>query len=563
MKEGTGLEYRGFTSGLLAVLFKGGSLFYVWMSFLTVTILIGLGAYVQQVNRGLTLTHMSNQVSWGFYISNFTFFVGVAAAAVLLIIPAYLYSFKPIKKIVILGELLAVASIVTAMMFIFADLGTPARFWHMIPLVGSPNFPTSILAWDMMVLNGYLALNIFIIMYIAYHSYFGKKPDRRIIIPLILISIPWAVGVHTVTAFVYNGLAARPFWNASILAPRFLASAFCSGPALMIIIFLVLRKTTDFKIEDKAIFKIAEMIAFAMAINLFFMIAEVYKEYYSDTVHLSQMKYLYQGLHGHKGLVSWIWTAMAFNVIGFLLLLMPATRRNSLTLTFACVLVFAGIWIEKGLGLVIPGFIPDTLGEIVEYNPSLHELMVGTGILATGSMVYTLLVRAAIAVDTGVLRHPSAPPLVYEEAEGPFARDIMSRKVLAVSPDTSVEEISKLLVTHRISGVPVVDREDKVMGVVSESDIIFREIRHEPRLLEKLGDIILPEPGKKAERAGGTAAEIMTSPAITASEATPLKELTGILTEKKIKRIIIVDAEGRASGIVSRIDIVKALEKIE
>ncbi len=319
----------------------------------------------------------------------------------------------------------------------------------------------------------------------------------------------------------------------------------------------------DFKIEDKAIFKIAEMIAFAMAINLFFMVAEVYKEYYSDTVHLSQMKYLYQGLHGYEGLVSWIWTAMVFNVIGFLLLLMPATRRNPLTLTFACVLVFAGIWIEKGLGLVIPGFIPDTLGEIVEYNPSLHELMVGTGILATGSMVYTLFVRAAVAVDTGILRHPSAPPLVYEETEGPFARDVMSRNVLSVSPETAVEEVGRLLVTHRISGVPVVDREDRVIGVVSESDIIFREIRHEPRLLEKLGDIILPEPGRKAERAGGTAAEIMTSPAITASEAAPLKELTGILTEKKIKRIIVVDAEGRPSGIVSRIDIVKALEKIE
>jgi molybdopterin-containing oxidoreductase family membrane subunit len=555
-------EIMLFLRGLSRVVFVGNKAFYAWMSFLTIFVLLGAWAYLFQWREGLYVTNMRDQVSWGFYISNFTFLVGVAAAAVLLIIPAYLYSFKAIKKIVVYGEVLAVSAILAALLFITADFGRPERFWHAIPGLGTLNFPSSVLAWDMIVLNGYLGLNLFISFYVGYHHYHGKEPKKALLLPFILLSIPWAAGLHTVTAFVYNGLAARPFWNASILAPRFLASAFCSGPALMIIIFQVLRKLTDFKIENKAIAKLAEMIAYAMAINLFLLGAEIFKEYYSDTHHLSPLRYLYQGLHGHNNLVPWIWTATAFNIIAFLLFLTPKTRNNLLTLNIGCVLVFTGVWIEKGMGLIIPGFIPDTLGEIYEYMPSRFEVMISAGIWSFGAMLYTMFVRAAIALDTGRLRHPDAPPVVHEEEKGPRARDIMSTKVVTVRPETPIEEVSKLLVAHRISGLPVVDGDGKIIGVLSESDIIFREIHHEPHLVEKLGDMVLPRNLRASDRAGSTAGEIMTSPPLTAREETPLKELVQIITERKIKRIVVVDKDARPVGVVSRIDIVKALEHI-
>ena len=548
--------------GTLNVMFKGGKVFYVWMTFLTILIISGIVSYNHQVMKGLSVTNMREQVSWGFYISNFTFLVGIAAAAVLLIIPAYIYSFKAIKKIVAFGELLAVSAIITALLFIFVDFGRPERFWHAMPPLGVLNFPSSILAWDMLVLNGYLVLNLFISLYLGVNTYLGREPNKKIVIPLILISIPWAVGVHTVTAFVYNGLAARPFWNASILAPRFLASAFCSGPALMIIIFQILRKVTDFKIENKAIFKISEMIAYAMAINVFLLSAEIFKEYYSGTVHLMPMTYLYRGIDGHDNLVPWIWTAMVFNIIGLIFFLVPQIRKRLLTLNIGCILIFIGIWIEKGMGLIIPGFIPDALGEIYEYMPSRHEVMTAGGIWAFGAMTYTLFVRTAIAIDTGILRHPGAPPILHE-AEGHFAKDLMSAKLITVAPETSVEEISKILVDNRISGVPVLNEENKVVGVVSGSDIIFSELHKEPHLVEKLGDIVLSQTDRGIGRTGNTAAQIMTSPPITAHEGTTLAELIRIVTEKKIKRIIIVDKEGYPLGIVSRIDIIRALEKVD
>ncbi len=383
---------------------RGGKWYYIWVGSLSVFIVLGVLSYLKQLDQGLIHTAMRDQVSWGFYISNFTFLVGVAAAAVLLVVPAYIYNFKPIKEIVLFGELLAVSAIVMCILFVTVDMGRPDRLWHVLPFIGKMQFPQSLLAWDIVVLNGYMAINAFISFYVLYKMAHNKEYDISLIKPLIILSIPWAVSIHTVTAFLYNGLPSRPFWNASILAPRFLASAFCSGPAVMIIIFQIIRKVSKIDIDNKAIFKIAELIAYAMGINLFLFAAEFFKEFYSGSVHLAPMKYLYFGLHEHANLVPWMWAALLFNVTAFFLFLLPRTRENIMTLNIACALVILGVYIEKGMGLVVPGFIPGTLGEIYEYAPSLLEKGVTLGIWATGALVYTLLLKFAIPVYTGQLR---------------------------------------------------------------------------------------------------------------------------------------------------------------
>lgn len=390
-----------FVKGCFILLRQGSKLYYAWVGFLLALIVIGVLAYAAQLYGGLIVTAMRDPVSWGFYISNFTFTVGVAAAAVLLVIPAYVYQWKPIKEIAILGELVAVSAMVMCLLFVTVDLGRPDRFWHLIPIVGILNFPQSLLAWDVVVLNTYLLLNLVIAGYMLYSLYYRRGPNMKYVTPLLLFSIPAAISIHTVTAFLYNGLAARPFWNASILAPRFLASAFCSGPAGMILMFQVIRKWTKFKIKDEAIFKIAELIAYAMFINLFLLGAEVFKEYYSDTAHLAPMQYLYQGLEGHSALVSWIWTATLFNITAFFLFLIPQTRENHITLNIGCVLIFVGVYIEKGMGLVIPGFVPDVLGDFYEYSPTGVEVLVTLGIWATGLLVYTMLLRIAVPIMNG------------------------------------------------------------------------------------------------------------------------------------------------------------------
>lgn len=393
------MEVWIFFKRTVRMVFVGSRGYYLWCAFLLTIIGVAITFYTKQLDAGLIVTNMRDQVSWGLYIGNFTYLVGVAAAAVLLVIPAYIYHFDPIKEIVVLGELLAASAIIMALMFVIVDLGRPDRFWHIIPVIGILAFPNSLLAWDVIVLNGYLVLNTIVPIYILIKTYFGKEPVRKLVIPVVLLSIPWAVGIHTVTAFLYNGLAARPFWNASILAPRFLASAFCSGPAIALIIFQILRKTAGLKIKNEALFKIAELMAYAMFINLFLLGAEIFKEYYTGTIHLEPMKYLFQGVHGHHALVPWIWSAMVMNITAFLLFLIPGTRKNLITLNIGSLLIIVGVWIEKGLGLIVPGFIPDPLGEIYEYLPNINEIAISLGIWAFGLFIFTMFMRIAVPIQ--------------------------------------------------------------------------------------------------------------------------------------------------------------------
>jgi molybdopterin-containing oxidoreductase family membrane subunit len=413
-----------FYKRTLTLVTRGSTLYYAWCFSLMAIIAVGFLFYMRQHDLGLIATKMNDQVSWGLYIANFTYLVGAAAAAVLLVIPSYVYHFKPIKEIVVLGELFAASSIVMAILFVMVDLGRIDRFWHMLPLIGLMNFPQSLLAWDVLALNGYLFLNLLIPVYLLVKFYYRKEPNWKFILPFILVSIPMAVAIHTVTAFLYNGLPARPFWNASILAPRFLASAFCSGPAIIIIIFQIIRKvsTSKIEIEDEALFKISELIAYAMFLNLFLLSAEIFKEYYSQTVHIASFKYLFEGLHGHKQLVPWIWAAMTMNVIAFIIFLIPQTRKRLTTLNLGCMLVIIGVWIEKGPGFVIPGFVPDPLGEIYEYIPNLLELMVSFGIWATGLLIFTLLMKVAIPIETGKFTHVSYVESTFRRIEEDQAR---------------------------------------------------------------------------------------------------------------------------------------------
>jgi molybdopterin-containing oxidoreductase family membrane subunit len=397
-----------FLRGCGRQVFSGGRAYWAWMAALALLIVVGAVAYANQFRFGLIATNMRDQVSWAFYVGNFTFLVGVAAAAVLLVIPAYVYQWKPIKEVVLLGELLAISSLAMCLLFIVADLGRPDRLLHMVPFVGTPNWPASLLAWDALVLNAYLVLNLVLVSYILFKAYRGESTDNRILVPLVLLSIPVAISTHTVTAFLYNGMASRPYWNASILAPRFIASAFCSGPAVMLILFQILRRTAKLPIKDEAIWKIAELMAYAMFLNLFLLGAEVFKEFYSATEHTLYTRYLWFGIGEHDALVPYAWLSLACSVIAFVLFLVPRTRRNLVTLNLGCVLIWAGVYIEKGMGLVIPGMTPDTLGEIYEYRPTLNEWAIAAGIFGIGFLVFTVLVKIAVPILSGTFHRPVA-----------------------------------------------------------------------------------------------------------------------------------------------------------
>jgi Ni/Fe-hydrogenase subunit HybB-like protein len=532
--------------------------YYAWMGVLAILCVVGLNAYAKQLAHGLIVTGMSDQVSWGVYIANFTFLVGVAAAAVMMVIPVYIYKNEALHDLVIFGELLAVAAIIMCLAFVTVDLGRPDRFWHLLPGLGQLNFPASMLSWDVIVLNGYLLLNVHICGYILYCRYQRKMPAKWFYIPFVFVAIVWAISIHTVTAFLYVGLGGRHFWNSAIVGPRFLASAFTAGPALIILAMQVVRRVTSgplpqalakrmeravahdirqrpaapddlaqlgrhlpqllsvpaqtlaeilpgatvldvnagdpllyqgdinpfaffvlegrvaverkeagrfrmtrsvgpgqqfgeisalsgtprvataiaeerarvlrlpaeslrklmktpqmhriissrmterLMITDRALMTLRGIVQVAMIINVFLLACEVFTEFYAGGLHVASSKYLFLGLHGYHALVPWIWTAITFNLTAMVLLLLPVSRSLK-WLNPTCVLCIVGIWIEKGMGLVVPGFIPTPLGEMAEYSPSLNETLVCLGIWAFGLLCYTVFLRMAVPILQGKL----------------------------------------------------------------------------------------------------------------------------------------------------------------
>ncbi|MGJ8639473.1 MAG: sulfate reduction electron transfer complex DsrMKJOP subunit DsrP [Opitutaceae bacterium] len=402
MSSGSHLvNYPKFIWRMIVLATEGNWLFYAWMISLTAVALVGVNAWAVQVTEGMGVTNMTDHVSWGLYIANFTFMVGLAAGGVMMVIPAYLYHDDDMHDIVIIGELLAIAAIFMCIAFVMVDLGRPDRFWHMIPGIGKFHFPVSMLTWDVIVLNGYLLINMHICGYLLYNRYRGVAPNPRWYIPFVFISIAWAISIHTVTAFLYQGLGGRPFWNTALLAPRFLTSAFVSGPAFIILALEVIRYLSKYKVGDGAIKILVNIMRVTILINLLMLVSEVFTEFYTGGSHTASAQYLYFGLHGYNALVPWIWTSVGLTIVATILLLRPRVTERPVMLIIACVCAFVGIWIEKGMGLIIPGFIPNTLHEIVEYLPNSLEWRVSAGIWAAGLIIYTLAIRVAMPIFTG------------------------------------------------------------------------------------------------------------------------------------------------------------------
>ena len=377
---------------------KGSPQYWSWVIFLLALMGVGFGCYLYQWFEGLRITGMSRDVSWGFYIGQLTYFVGVAASGVMVVLPYYLHDYKAFGRITILGEFLAVASIVMCGLFVMVDLGNLPR---MLNIMIYPN-PSSILFWDMIVLNVYMLLNLVIGWNVLSAERKGVAYQTWVKV-LIYISIPWAFSIHTVTAFLYAGLPGRHYWLTAIMAARFLSSAFCSGPALLILLALIVKRFTSFDPGKEQIRTLGGIVAYAMIINVFFFLLEMFTAFYSQIPgHMHSIVYLFRGLDGYDRLVPWMWTAAFFALVALVLLIVPATRRRQDILAVACASVIISTWIDKGFGLVIGGFVPNPFERVFEYWPTVPEIFISVGVWATGFFILTVLYKIVVSIKEEV-----------------------------------------------------------------------------------------------------------------------------------------------------------------
>jgi molybdopterin-containing oxidoreductase family membrane subunit len=373
---------------------EGSKKYWAWVCFLGIFALIGTYWYIRQFNEGLGLTGLHRDVSWGLYIGQFTFLVGVAASAVMLVIPFYLHDFKKFGKIVILGEFLAISAVTMCILFIFVDMGQPTRIMNVIL---HPT-PGSVMFWDSVVLSGYLFINL-LVGWVTLGSDRKGVPPPKWIKPWIYLSIPWAISIHTVTAFLYSGVPGRHFWLTAVMAARFLASAFAGGPALLIILALIVRKVSKFDAGKDVIQAVSRIVAYAMFANVFLLGLEFFTAFYSGIPgHQHPFVYLYKGLEGHAEIVPLMWTSTIFAAVSLVMLWVPAIRRKEGLLSLACVMLFISLWIDKGFGLIIGGFVPNPFEEVNPYWPTMPEALITLGVWSIGFLVLTFLYKIAITV---------------------------------------------------------------------------------------------------------------------------------------------------------------------
>ena len=372
----------------------GNRFYWSWITILLALVSMGVYSYSQQLTYGLTVTGMGRDVSWGVYIAQFTFLVGVAASALMVVLPYYLHNYKEFGKIVIIGEFLAVSAATICLLFVIADMGHPDRLFYVLLY---PH-PKSMVFWDVQVLNGYLLINIVSGWTVLEAERKGVSPPNWVK-PIIYLSIVWAVSIHTVTAFLYAGTPGRHLWLTAVLAPRFLASAFAVGPSLLILISFILRKFADFDVGDKAIRKLATIATYAAIANFFFVGAELFTAFYSNIPgHKHSLQYLFFGLDGKYQLVPWMWFSMIVGIVSVLIMLYQQRRPSQKLLIASCSGIVVSLWIDKGIGLIIGGFVPSPMEEVVEYFPTFIEITVTLGIWAIGLLILTALLKVAVAV---------------------------------------------------------------------------------------------------------------------------------------------------------------------
>jgi molybdopterin-containing oxidoreductase family membrane subunit len=396
-----------FVSDYVRYVLKGGAKFYAWMGALAILVVGMMYVFYLQNTDGLIVTGMTSQIHDGLYFANLVFLVGVAAGAVTIVFPAYAYHHEGMHKVAVLGEMLAITAVIMVMMFVFAHMGRPDRLWHMIPPWGIYSF-SSMLGWDVMVLNGYLILNFVCGFYYLWCKYTGNPLNKTWFMPVVYIAIVWALSIHTVTAFLISTMPSRPMWHHSMMPIRFISTAFAAGPALIILIFLIIRKNTKFWVDDSAIKLLTTIVTWCLGIALFLTMSEVVVELYARTEHANGLYYLMFGLHGLTRLVAWFWSAVILMVAAFILFLIPRFRNDFKLLPIPCIMAFAGIWIEKGMGLIVPGFIPTPIGEVTEYYPTFVEWLMTLGIWAFGFFILTILLKGAIGILQGEIKYGAA-----------------------------------------------------------------------------------------------------------------------------------------------------------
>jgi len=388
-----------------------------WMAFLIALMGLGFAVWLHQLSNGLTVTGMNNVVSWGLYIIAFMYFVGLSAGGLIVVAGAQLAGTEQFRPLSRLAVVLSGAAIVVAALFVLPDLGHPERVYRIV-ISGQFYSP---LVWDVIVIVAFLAIA-------GVDLWLLTRPRVResAVTVMAIVSLPVAILLASVDAWIFGLLVARPFWNSPLLAPMFISSALVSGMGLLLVVTVVLRKLNVLKVEQGVVESVGKLMVWFIAIDLFLLFAEVLTAIASNVPdHRDQTMLLLSGK-----LAPFFWPEVILGgLVPFVILALPQTRRKNGLLGLAGALAVGGILLKRlnimmaSMSLPLIELAPgQSFGRYVEpgerfwlrlgeYTPTWVEWSIAAGIVAFGALLVTLGVRYLVT-------RPLPAPAIEPAASG-------------------------------------------------------------------------------------------------------------------------------------------------
>ena len=387
----------------------GSKHYFAWLAGLALLVVLGLYTYLQQVQHGLIITSARHLSPWAtLSYAQFPFFDGLAAGVIVVVVLAVLYGRADFQSVAVFAWALAGSAAIVSMASVLSMLGSLPRLVYIFPVVGTPNFPQSMLPWDVIALNGFLVLSLAIPGYLLYKRHHDEEPHPSLRY-FVYLAIVGAIVIQAVVAAILIVNPTRDLWFTALMAPRFITSALASGSAAMILILLAIRRiepaglaTADIEIRDRMLHTLGHVIVLALGLNLFSLFAEMFTLGWTGTSHGLTMEYLLFGLE-HQGevfnlLTPWMWLSLGLEIVAVGLLLRSRTRRSLRTLWLGAAATFGGVFIEKGIIIFVSAFIVSPLGQVYEPSFTVPEVTIAVSLWALGALVFTLLAKAAIGI---------------------------------------------------------------------------------------------------------------------------------------------------------------------
>lgn len=394
-----------------------GIKFVIWTGILIAVIAFGLSNYLRQFDEGLGVTGMDYPVYWGIYIVNTIFNVGLSAGGIIVACMVYAIGIKKYKPVGRIAEILAITTLFQAVMFLMLDLGRPDRFYFILQYarIESP------LVWDVTIISTYMMIGLSIMYFstrkdavrlmdvfprrrLLYQvltlgyvdvSHKSLERDEKILKILAVAAIPAAVGLHSITAWIFGVVKAHPDFHSPLIAPFFVTSAIVSGLALVILVTVMSRHFLRLNIENKVITDLGGVLAMLIPVEGYLILSEVVTVVYGDEpAHTVVFNDLVSG-----NFMVEFWGLVTLLTVAFLILAFPKTRTVK-GVALAALLVIIGV-IGKRIIIVLPPLLHPILTYYPEgtYVPTQTELSITVGVYAVGMLIYTVISKVIPLVE--------------------------------------------------------------------------------------------------------------------------------------------------------------------